>query len=128
MKEYECLMYVEFNTSIKKLSKAITCLFSGCLNNTHISTYALEIDVLSNDDNHFDENFDHVNNIYLTYSFILDIGSNTKTSKEDFVSSVSRLLTFFWNKKCPAVARSEFSELFPYNGEGMQHQRAIFQK
>jgi hypothetical protein len=125
MEEYECLMYVEFLGAIENLYEDIASLFSVVSSDGNVSTDALEIDVLTNDDNYFDENVDSLDSIYLTYSFILDIGSSKSASKEDFVSSVSKLLEFFWSEGCPAVARCEFSELLPYDGEGMQHQLDI---
>jgi hypothetical protein len=123
LEELECLIYVDFDADRKDLIDQLAVWSSVVPENIGITTDTLEIDVLTNNDDHFDETRDNLDDIYLTYSFILDIGPTAEdVSKENVVNSLARLLERFWAGGYPAVAECEFQELLPYGGKGMRHQ------
>lgn len=123
MEEFECLIYMDFRGTRKELIEKLASLFLVSPDKLGITSNALEIDVLTNDDDYFNEKEDKLENIYLTYPYILDVGSSgANVSKESVIKELSTLLKTFWEEGYPAVAECEYQELLPHNGEGMQHQ------
>ena len=123
MEELECVIYVDFDADRKELIDHLASWLAVTPENIGITTDILEIDVLTNDDNNFDEAHDKRDDIYLTYPMVLDIGpTDEDVRKDDVVGSLARLLELLWTEGYPAVAECEFQELLPHNGSGMRHQ------
>ena len=123
MEEFECLIYTEFSGERSELINKLASILRVSPNNLGVASNILAADVLTNDDNYFEEGVDKLEDKYLTYSYILDIGScNADVSIEDMIKELSTILECLWNDGYPAVAECEYKEQLPHNGEGMLHQ------
>ena len=123
MEEFECLVYVEFAGSREELIESLASTLDAIPCKTGIQNSVLAIDVMTNDDDYFDEKVDKLEDKYLTYSYILDIGSSSsEVTRKSMITELSKILKSLWDDWHPAVAECEYKEHLPYGGEGMQHQ------